>query len=434
MHARGLRNYFTLQQRSGAFGLMGALAVFAALFGSNSARVVGATATQSAGTWANVTPSNVNLTNNLDCGNFGTQTVVVDPDRPSNLYAQFNCQGIWKSTDYGQTWNGNIATGTNALAATDCAGGIAIGSGGGGTNPPILYESCIRGSYVGFLSSTDGGVDWTEYNIAPAGSRQDVYPPTVDPYNPAHLILDAHEANAIYQSFDGGHSWSGVNMQNGMSSNGGTAFTFFINTGSATTTASTLLYIAQGNGGSVGTWRTTNAGSTWKQVSTNEHPHGNSQIYQPDSSGVVYMAGIYATGGWGVLRSPDYGATWSNVVSGPAEAVAYGTPNNVYSEYGWACGIGCLVAPSLALAPQPGVSGWSRPTTPAAMSQGPATAAVTFDGTYYEVITANWLSGLWRYIEPSSGVAPTPTPTAVAVPSTTPTSGPGSRPRHGPQH
>src|SRR5450631_1966506 len=77
-------------------------------------------------TWVNVTPAGVSLTNTLSCGNYGAEAIQVDPIRPSDLYTEFNCQGIWKSTNYGATWTGPINTGTNGAAVTDCAGGIAI--------------------------------------------------------------------------------------------------------------------------------------------------------------------------------------------------------------------------------------------------------------------------------------------------------------------
>src|SRR5579864_8765512 len=120
----------------------------------------------SVGQWVNVTPSNVNLTSNLDCDNYGVQTVVSDPARASDLYAAFDCQGIWKSTNYGQSWTGPINTGPNGAVAGDCAGGIAIARGGAG-QPPILYESCIRGSGTGFWRSTDGGVSWARFTVGP---------------------------------------------------------------------------------------------------------------------------------------------------------------------------------------------------------------------------------------------------------------------------
>jgi hypothetical protein len=62
----------------------------------------------------------------------------------------------------------------------------------------------------------------------------------------------------------------------------------------------------------------------------------------------------------------------------------------------------------LQVAAQPGIDGWSSAPTPAAMSQGPASAAVVFDGAHYVVVTANWASGLWQYVEPGPNGAPKP--------------------------
>jgi hypothetical protein len=121
------------------------------------------------------------------------------------------------------------------------------------------------------------------------------------------------------------------------------------------------------------------------------------QIYQPDTSGLVYMAGIYSQHGWGVLRSTDYGQTWSHVGASSTEAVVFGTPNKVYAMYAWACG-GCTVDTSSQVAPAPGTS-WSPAPTPSSMKIGAAQAAVVFDGSRYVIVTANWNSGLWRYVE-----------------------------------
>src|ERR1700722_19967054 len=126
------------------------------------------------GTWINVTPAGVDLTDNL-CGNDGTQSVGADPSKPSNLYAEFNCQGIWKSTDYGATWTGPINTGRNAATVSDCVGGITV-LPSGGADHPTMYQGCIQGSGEGFWKSVDGGVNWTSYFVAPGGAaRQDYY-------------------------------------------------------------------------------------------------------------------------------------------------------------------------------------------------------------------------------------------------------------------
>ncbi len=115
------------------------------------------------GTWTNVTPIGVDLADDLPCGNYGSITMAADPARPSELYTQFHCQGVWKSTDYGLTWFGPINTGQGGAGASG-AGGLAIARGPDG-QPPILYAAGIRGTGLGFWKSVDGGVSWTNYRV-----------------------------------------------------------------------------------------------------------------------------------------------------------------------------------------------------------------------------------------------------------------------------
>jgi fibronectin type 3 domain-containing protein len=352
------------------------------------------------GTWNNVTPAGVDLTGNLSCGNFGTEAVQVDPMHPSNLYTSFNCQGIWKSTDYGATWTGPINTGTNGATVSDCAGGITIPPHSTASTPTI-YESCIRGSALGFWKSVDGGVNWTQYFVAPSGaSRQDYYPPVVDPYDESHLLMAGHEMNYLVESVDGGQTWSNVSVNSGMLENGGTAAIFFINTGNAASTRTTWLWLAQESGGVYGTWRTTNSGTAWVQVDKNEHAHGLTQLYQPDNNGVVYMVGAYSVLGWGVLRSSNYGQTWSHVGPNSNESTVFGTPKNVYAMFGYPSGPGGTSDPAFEIAAQPGTGSWVAPGTPAGLTQGSATVAVVNDGTHNILVGAMWNNGVWRYIEP----------------------------------
>jgi hypothetical protein len=376
----------------------------------NSAQVIGGPAPAgstppptTSGTWSNVTPAGVDLVNGA-CGNFGIETVQADPANPSNLYFQVHCGGIWKSIDYGATWTGPINTGTNGAQITDCAGGITIWPNST-ASVPTLYEACIRGSGLGFWRSVDGGVNWTQYNVAPSGGRQDFYPPVVDPYDGNHLLMAGHETNYIVESVDGGQNWTNVAMDAGMiqSTNTGSAQLFFIDTGNAGTTRTTWLWIGEITGGTIGTWRTENGGatSTWMQVDKNEHPHGvASQIYQPDSHGVVYMAGMYSANGWGIQRSTDYGRTWAHVGSNTNESVVVGTSKNVYAMFGWSIGAGQSNDPSLQVAAQPGDGAWAIPGTPASMTQGPHYLSVVNDGTHNILVGAMGNGGVWRYIEP----------------------------------
>ena len=352
------------------------------------------------GTWINVTPPSVNLTSNLSCGNYGTETVQADPAHPSNIYTQFFCQGIWKSTDYGATWTGPINIGTNGAAVSDCAGGITISSSNK-ANVPTIYAACTRGVGTGFWKSVDGGVNWTRYFVAPSGAgRQDYYPPVVDPYDQNHLLMVGHEMDFLVESIDGGQNWTNVSIDNGMLETGGTGAIFFINTGDASSTRGTWLWMGQQSGGVYGTWRTSSSGANWIKVDKNEHPHGASQIYQPDNNGVVYMAGAYSSLGWGVLRSGDYGQTWTHIGMSSNETVVVGTSKNVYSMFGYPIGPGGSTNPAFEISAQPGTGSWVTPNTPDSLTQGSAQIAVLNDGSHNILVSAMWNSGVWRYIEP----------------------------------
>lgn len=341
------------------------------------------------GTWTNVTPAGVDLTSPLSCNSYGTQSVQSDPAHPSNLYAQFNCQGIWKSTDFGATWSGPVNTGANGTVAGDCAGEIAIAPGSTATVPTI-YQSCIRGMALGFWRSVDGGVNWNRYTVTPTPARQDYFGPVVDPYDQNHLLMPAHEFDSIVESFDGGQTWSSVPLNNGMLLGSGSAAIFFINTGNATTTRRTWLYL--GDAGRAGTWRTVDSGATWVQVNDNIR-FGGTQIYQPDNNGVVFMAGTS-----GVLRSVDYGQTWKQV-AGNLRSVVFGTPKNVYAMYGVTVNGTGTSNPAFEVASQPGTGTWVAPGTPAGMN-GVSRVAVVNNGSSSIVVGAMWNSGLWRYVEP----------------------------------
>jgi fibronectin type 3 domain-containing protein len=351
------------------------------------------------GTWTNVTPSGVDLTSAL-CSNFGTNTVQVDPTHAGHVYTQFHCQGIWKSTDYGQTWTGPLNPGAGNATSRDCSGGITI-SPVNATTAPILYQACIRGTGTGFWKSVNGGVTWTNYNVAPGGARQDYYPPVVDPYDPNHLLMSGHEFDSLVQSTDGGQTWTAVNLDNGMLTGGKSGFIAFINTGNATTTRNTWLWIGQESGGVQGTRRTTNGGTTWVKVDKNEQPIGLSQVYQPGTNGVLFMAGQFSDLGRGILRSMDYGQTWSHVGLDRVQAVVIGTAKNTYGMYSFPFGAATNYDPLFQVASQPGTGTWVSPASATAtLTQGAAQLATVNDGTHNVLIGAMWNRGVWRYVEP----------------------------------
>jgi fibronectin type III domain protein len=349
------------------------------------------------GTWTNVTPSNADLVTPLGCGNYGANTIVVDPANPSHLYVEILCQGIWKSTDYGLTWTGPINTGTHGTDVGTCSGGIAIPPNST-SSVPTIYDACIRGNIIGFFKSVDGGVNWTNYPITASTTdptRLDYAYPVVDPYDGNHILLTGHEDNNFVQSTDGGQTWTAVPLDPGMLTPAQTGVVSFINTGTAASTRTTWLWVAQDSGHKYGTWRTTNSGTTWVKVDPTEHPLGNAQTYQPDTSGVMFLAGTN-----GVMRSTDYGVTWTAVASAKQESAVFGTSKNVYTMYGIPAGPGSSIDPNFQVAAQPGTGVWALPGTPAGMAPGIGEAAVVNDGTHNVLVTAMWNGGVWRYVEP----------------------------------
>jgi hypothetical protein len=343
------------------------------------------------GMWANVTPMGVSLVQSDFGGdNYGAQDVLVDPVRPSDLYAFFTHQGVYKSTDYGQTWT-KVNTGTNGDkidSGKPWGEGIDSNRCRDPSTPPTLYSA---GSQNRFWRSKTGGVSWEGFDLPDDGKArpQDAYDVDVDPYDGQHLIIGYHEESGLSESFNGGETWRAVTLDPGMSA-GISFYGFFIDTGNPTTTRATWLMIAQASGGGVGTWRTTNSGATWTQVDHNEHLHGGSQIFQ--KAGIVYMAGAYSTSGWGVLRSTDFGQTWSHVSGGGVQTTVYGSDTYVYAQ----------PAPggnqaSAERASMPGTT-WS--TWALTIGDGPKRLAVTHDGAHFIFVGGNWGAGLQRYVEP----------------------------------
>lgn len=353
------------------------------------------------GTWTNVTPEGVDLTSEL-CSNYGAKTVHANPARPSDLYVLFDCQGIWRSRDYGASWTGPINTGTNGNAVRDCSGGIAIPPSNP-TDTPVIYASCVRGSAVGAWKSLDGGTSWIRLTVVHGGANQSYDTPVVDPHDPDHVLMMGHEfasrANYLVETVDGGQNWSSVPIADGMFQAGRSPAIFFIDTGVPSSTRGTWLWIGDAAGGAHGTWRTANGGAAWNRVDSNEHT-APTQIYQPDTNGVVYMTGAYSALGWGVLRSRDYGVTWTHVGIDNIQSAVFGTSKNVYGMAGGPVGPGGTISPNFQVAAQPGTGRWVAPGTPAELTQGPGQVVVVNDGTSNILVGAMWNKGIWRYIEP----------------------------------
>jgi hypothetical protein len=354
--------------------------------------------TQTPGTWANVTPSAVDLVlARFSNDNYGVQDVVVDPARPSDLYAFVCHQGVWKSTDFGRTWKGPINTGPGGQLVTAGKPWTAAIAHATDAGSPTLWTAAGN-AQVGVLKSTDGGVSWTAYRTHNAQAEatftrggDDVYSLDVDPHDPQHLIAGFHEAPGLSESTDGGVTWRDVAAPAAAKKS---LYPFFLTTGAPATTAATWLAIAQIDGGASGTWRTADRGATWAQVENFEHTHGGAQISQVD--GYVYAGGIYGTQNrWGIFRSGDQGTTWSYASNGgAAQGGVVATATRLYATLAATPG-----QPGLQTASRSTGLQWSRAATPAGLTDGFKRAAATYDGQHWIVVGGAWNAGIWRFVE-----------------------------------
>lgn len=141
-------------------------------------------------------------------GNVGGRTrgIIVDPDdaTKNTWYVCSVSGGVWKTTDAGTTWRNltdeipNLATVTIAQAKS---------------NPNVMYVGTGEGYFNadavmgdGIFKSTDRGETWTQLASTTTNSNfRYVNRVVVDPQN-ANIVLAATNAG-IFKSIDGGNTW-----------------------------------------------------------------------------------------------------------------------------------------------------------------------------------------------------------------------------------
>lgn len=99
-----------------------------------------------------------------------------------------------------------------------------------------------------------------------------------------------------------------------------------------------------------------------------------------------------------MYRSPDLGESWTRVSGDMPEAVVWGTPDNVYAMWSWACS-NCDLGTIFLSAAKPGTT-WSAPIETPGLDIGASQVAVTDDGNHHVFVGVMWASGVWRYVEP----------------------------------
>src|SRR5215469_4333063 len=208
-----------------------------------------------------------------------TRALTSVPSQPNVFYVGAVNGGVWKSTDYGRTWEpifdqqptGSI--GAIAVAASDPQI-IYVGSGEGLHRPDLSVGD-------GIYKSTDAGKTWTHLGLR---DGQQISQMAVDPSDPNRLFVAV-----------AGHPY-GPNPERGI-------------------------------------YRSTDGAKTFEKVlSKNENIGAAGVVIDPSNSGVVYATlweareGPWENGSWngtggGIYKSTDGGITWNQLAGGLPEGI-----------------------------------------------------------------------------------------------------------------
>jgi len=247
------------------------------------------------------------------------------PSQPNVFYmAQVN-GGVWKSNDYGRTWNPIFDQ-----QPTQSVGAIAVAA----SDPNIVYVASGEGLHRpdlsvgdGIYKSTDAGKTWTHLGLR---DGQQIPALAVDPRDPDKVFAAVlghpygpSEERGVYRSTDGGQNWQRVISKD--ENTGGSDVE--IDPSNPDIVYAAMWEAREGpwedgnefNGSKGGLFKSTDGGSTWHQL-TKGLPSDLSQIYvaiAPSDSRRLYASLATAGGKLNVYRSDDAGESWAQITEDP---------------------------------------------------------------------------------------------------------------------
>ncbi len=285
----------------------------------------------------------------------GGRTVAISgvPQQPNVFYMAAVNGGVWKTTDFGNTWKpifdgmSSGSVGALAVAPSD-ANTIYLGSGEGLQRPDLAVGD-------GVYKSIDAGKTWTHLGLRDA---QQITAIVIDPKNPERVFVAAqghpygpNAERGVFRSLDGGKTFEKVLYKDE-------------NTGAADLVMdpanSQILYAAlwaarvapwevrSGESFTIpggGLYKSTDGGTNWRPI-TNGLPSGEDGLGRigiaiaPSNPKRLYITAEAKKNGAGIYVSDDAGETWKQINSdhriggrGPGAmgiAVAPDNPDTLY--------------------------------------------------------------------------------------------------------
>jgi len=250
------------------------------------------------------------------------------PGQPNVFYIGQVNGGVWKSDDYGRTWNPIFDH-----ESTQSIGAVAAAP----SDPNVIYVSSGEGLHRpdlsvgnGIYKSTDAGKTWTHLGMR---DGQQIPALAVDPRDPNRVFAAVlghpygpSQERGIYRSTDGGQNWQRVIAKD--ENTGGSDVQ--IDPANPDVVYASMWEVREGpwedgnefNGAGGGLFKSTDGGSTWHAL-TSGLPKDLSQIYvaiAPSDSRRLYATLATASGKLGVYRSDDAGDSWSEITHDPRPA------------------------------------------------------------------------------------------------------------------
>ncbi len=250
------------------------------------------------------------------------------PSQPNVFYVGQVNGGVWKTDDYGRTWNPIFDS-----QPTQSIGAIAVAP----SDPNIIYVGSGEGLHRpdlsvgnGIYKSTDAGKTWTHLGLV---DGQQIPALAVDPRDPNRVFAAVlghpygpNEERGIYRSTDGGQSWQKAIYKD--ENTGGSDVE--IDSSNPDVVYASMWQGRLGpwednnsfNGPGGGLYKSTDGGLTWHPL-TNGLPQDLSQIYvaiAPSNSRRLYATLGQASGKLGVYRSDDAGDSWAQITDDPRPA------------------------------------------------------------------------------------------------------------------